>query len=368
MAEPSPLKQTPKRKRNDVINEQGAYDTSPSSYSLSKSIFSFQPPALKPVDTYRNETLEDGNSSPRSKVAEQFRELALGSGGGVTHKDKADGTVVMGNRSGTGTGAGTDEASLQSADSPRFSPELPIFDFDGGSRSSMSAEGMQLDDDDSASRKRVKLPDQPDQPDHDQPYSQNAGEVGLNGEANTFDLSSLQQRSESPNFTPQTVVDPSIVRIMKSGSSGRLQKSYPSINRLSESKSRNRKRAGTPPFAKRKTTDSSAEEEPVIVDPIRASLTWHEDEITVYDPEDKDDDGTGINGIGFKPTPAIAYARAQKRRQQLADYRKREEGEARARRNQRRRQQLGSAAQLERQHSMARVRFSDAEPTTVVTT
>ncbi len=68
----------------------------------------------------------------------------------------------------------------------------------------------------------------------------------------------------------------------------------------------------------------------VVVDPLRASLTWQEDEITVYDPNDADDDGTGINGIGFKPTPAIAHARALKRRQQLVEYRKREEREARA--------------------------------------
>jgi hypothetical protein len=81
------------------------------------------------------------------------------------------------------------------------------------------------------------------------------------------------------------------------------------------------------------STPASAE----VVDPLRASLTWHEDEITIYDPDDSDDDGTGINGIGFKPTPALAYSRTVKRRQQIADYRKREEREARARRSQRRR-------------------------------
>ena len=99
------------------------------------------------------------------------------------------------------------------------------------------------------------------------------------------------------------------------------------------------KRAGTPPLTSR-TNPASAElesDEAIITDPIRAALTWHEDEITVYDPDDSDDDGTGINGIGFKPTPAIAYARTIKRKQQLAEYRKREDREARARRNQRRR-------------------------------
>lgn len=70
---------------------------------------------------------------------------------------------------------------------------------------------------------------------------------------------------------------------------------------------------------------------------FRAALTWQEEEITIYDPEDSDDDGTGINGIGFKPTAAVAYARGMKRKQQLAEYRKREEREARARRTMRRR-------------------------------
>ena len=107
--------------------------------------------------------------------------------------------------------------------------------------------------------------------------------------------------------------------------------------------------------------------------PIRAALTWHEDEITVYDPEDKDDDRRGMDGIGFRPTPAIAYQREQMRRRQLADYRRREENEARARRNQRRREQIGSGvgssiSEMQKNHSMSRVRFSEGEPASVITT
>lgn len=64
---------------------------------------------------------------------------------------------------------------------------------------------------------------------------------------------------------------------------------------------------------------------------------WHESEITGHNPDDPNDDGYGINGIGFKPTPAIAWARSQKRKQQLADYRTREAREARQRRSERRR-------------------------------
>ena len=89
---------------------------------------------------------------------------------------------------------------------------------------------------------------------------------------------------------------------------------------------------------------------------------WHESEITGHDPDDPNDDGEGINGIGFKPTPAIAWARAQKRKSQLADYRSREAKEARAKRTERRR--MGSA-ELKLDDSSfegekkAKVRFSE---------
>jgi len=124
-------------------------------------------------------------------------------------------------------------------------------------------------------------------------------------------------------------------------SEGSLQKSYPSINRLSESKSRKgRRRTGTPPpRLRKKAAEAGSDDEMEIVDPVRAALTWHEDEITIYDPDDADDDGTGINGVGFRPTPAMAHARLMKRRQQMAEYRRREESEARERRSQRRKGQ-----------------------------
>ncbi|KAF2266187.1 hypothetical protein CC78DRAFT_161438 [Lojkania enalia] len=74
--------------------------------------------------------------------------------------------------------------------------------------------------------------------------------------------------------------------------------------------------------------------------PPTSSLTWQDSEITGHltDPSiDPEDDGTGLNGIGFKPTPALAYARAQKRRQQLIEWRARESRDARAKRSERRR-------------------------------
>ncbi|KAH8727182.1 hypothetical protein GQ44DRAFT_704639 [Phaeosphaeriaceae sp. PMI808] len=84
--------------------------------------------------------------------------------------------------------------------------------------------------------------------------------------------------------------------------------------------------------------------------PPPSALTWHDDEITGHlaDPStDPDDDGTGLNGIGFKPTPALAYARSQKRRQQLNEWRARETREARAKRHDRRRRGVGGTASRE---------------------
>ena len=63
---------------------------------------------------------------------------------------------------------------------------------------------------------------------------------------------------------------------------------------------------------------------------------WHDSEITGHDPDDPDDDGYGINGIGFRPTSAIAWSRYERRKQQLNDYKNREAQEARRRRSERR--------------------------------
>lgn len=89
---------------------------------------------------------------------------------------------------------------------------------------------------------------------------------------------------------------------------------------------------------------------------------WHDSEITGHNPTDPTDDGYGINGIGFKPTPAIAWARSQKRKQQLADYKSRETKEARQRRIERRR--VPSSKDSEKgnedgRSTKTRVRFQD---------
>ena len=75
---------------------------------------------------------------------------------------------------------------------------------------------------------------------------------------------------------------------------------------------------------------------PPLSDP---TLWWSETELTGQhvDLKDPDDDGEGINGIGFIPTAAIADARAEKRRRQVKEWKERENREARARRGERRR-------------------------------
>jgi hypothetical protein len=70
----------------------------------------------------------------------------------------------------------------------------------------------------------------------------------------------------------------------------------------------------------------------------RAAQTWKDSEITGHDIDKSgDDDGEGINGIGFRPTPAMEYARRQKRRQQISEWKTREARDARQRRIERRR-------------------------------
>jgi hypothetical protein len=73
-----------------------------------------------------------------------------------------------------------------------------------------------------------------------------------------------------------------------------------------------------------------------------ASIIWWSDaEITGHLGLDPDDDGYGINGIGFKPTPAIAAARSVKRRKQVDEWRSRELREERRRRAEGRRRAGG---------------------------
>ena len=71
--------------------------------------------------------------------------------------------------------------------------------------------------------------------------------------------------------------------------------------------------------------------------PPSPPLWWNDADITGYNPNDPTDDGYGINGVGFLPTPAIANARAERRKKQVAEWKNREAREARQKRSDRRR-------------------------------
>lgn len=88
-------------------------------------------------------------------------------------------------------------------------------------------------------------------------------------------------------------------------------------------------------------------------------LTWQDHEITGHLKDGSDDDGEGLNGIGFIPTPALAYARTEKRRQQIQDYKNREAREARRLRGERRRGEKVSEPVVDLQTEARRVRFAE---------
>ncbi|KAL1303243.1 hypothetical protein AAFC00_006657 [Neodothiora populina] len=70
-----------------------------------------------------------------------------------------------------------------------------------------------------------------------------------------------------------------------------------------------------------------------------ASMTWQESEITghLWDPlQNKDDDGEGINGIGFRPSAAVEWKRREGRKRQVSEWKAREAKEDRKRRFDRR--------------------------------
>lgn len=314
---PSPFS-TPKRKRTDVVNEDAP--------SPLHTYFSFE------VDASNAPTA--GGSSPRSKVAHTFRGLALvDSGGGVAAGDPQQ---------------------------PRARGAAPL-DTD-------IAERMEIDKDESKMRKRSRISPEP-------PKTQETPQTPdiRKDEYNTTSINDVSPKTTNDN--PQISINQTSLPTSPATSPAKLlQPQGPVDNRPIEAlKPNNRKRAGTPPLVgprpKAGNADQPRNTDDEIVDPVRAALTWQEDEITIYDPEDADDDGVGINGIGFKPTPAIAYARTMKRKQQLADYKKREEREARARRSHRRRGSPERAAsKLERKESARKVRFTETDSTMMIRT
>jgi hypothetical protein len=279
-----------------------------------------------------NSAHEDGNASPRTRVAHRFRGLALGGGGG---------------------------AEPSSSDMNTMDPEV-----DEGSRKRVKFPDVEMRDADSPA---AGIPEGPNQ---SQPTQRGNNEGVPSGRRLSLKAAHLAL-DDAVVEQIETVANTNADDSDTNTTTPSLTPPTPPPATSGPAQPRNRpfnNRAGTLPFPTEPTpttTKPTASNESTITDPLRASLTWHDDEITIYDPDDSDDDGTGINGIGFKPTPAIAYARTVRRRQQLAEYRKREEREARAKRSLRRRGASPAPGMLEKtkgkgDRERRRVRFMEA--------
>ncbi|KAJ5156023.1 hypothetical protein N7492_008826 [Penicillium capsulatum] len=116
----------------------------------------------------------------------------------------------------------------------------------------------------------------------------------------------------------------------------------PSLKKLASSP--HKKSNPTSPSKSRKKRLSP----PLAGDSLEDPFTWHDSEITGHNPTDPTDDGYGINGVGFKPTAAMAWARSQKRQKQVAEWKNREAREARERRRERR----NEAINMDKIHSI----------------
>lgn len=345
---------TPKRKRTDV-----ASDEVPSQLDIH---FSFE---------VSQGLLSDGGDSPRTKVAHRFRGLALADGGGGAAAADARVHDTETDPGRDTTDGGSDKMEVDEDESKmrkRSKLTPPSVPSDGSPRSKHPTLSPILHQ---HSATRVEIPETP-AVQKTEPHTA----AGPESRPVPGDNHILFQPSAS---SVQPAVDNSALTVgpAKVFSSKPPKQSSAANNRPLESlKSKGRRRAGTPPLAasasKLRNADQPGDAAAEVIDPIRAALTWHEDEITVYDPDDEDDDGVGINGIGFKPTPAIAYARTMKRKQQLAEYKKREEREARARRSSRRRGSPDRAPKMQRRESAGtenarKVRFTDSESAAMIT-
>lgn len=352
---------TPKRKRTDPASEDV-----PSQLNIH---FSFE---------VSQGLLSDGGDSPRTKVAHRFRGLALAdSGGGAA---AADGRVHdTETEPGRHTIDGDSDKMEVDADESKMRKRSkltpPTITSDGSpllKHQSLPPVQPQPQPQSQSPAKRVEIPETP-------AVQKTESHVGAGPESRPFSVDGhlLFQRN-APFVQPAAEHTLAAAAPAKVSLTKQPKQTPAANNRTLESlKSKGRRRAGTPPLVasttKLSNADHPADAAAEVIDPIRAALTWHEDEITVYDPDDEDDDGVGINGIGFKPTPAIAYARTMKRKQQLAEYKKREEREARARRSSRRRGSPDRAVKMQRKESAGsenarKVRFTDSESATMITT
>ena len=148
--------------------------------------------------------------------------------------------------------------------------------------------------------------------------------------------SPLARQTESLTHIPKSNPSP-IVRI----SPKRMRSPPPPRPTSSLSQSSSNQPKATKPLL-------SNHHQTTIFSPDVRGLTWQDSEITGHEiHRSLGDDGEGINGVGFRPTPAIAQARRQKRKNQLSEWRAREAREARQRRFEKRQQGGGKGCSVD---------------------
>lgn len=223
-----------------------------------------------------------GDETPRRKVAHHFRNLVLDGAA-----DETDGGPTSG-------GGALPGQPLRAADAP-------------------PAEALQ------------HINENPDAVMEDAKLEIFEKEMFKDNTEGTADEASTSQPPEDTLMEP-TPVPPNPRRTKKRGKS----------SAAATTTKRTTKKAKQKPKKKPPVEEDSDSSDREIVDPVRAALTWQEEEITVYDPDDEDDDGEGMDGVGFQPPPKIARATARRKLGQLAGYRRMVEQEARERRRRRR--------------------------------
>lgn len=174
-----------------------------------------------------------------------------------------------------------------------------------------------------------------------------------------------QAGTRMPDMVDYGLAAPGCRLDLKATSDNRIGDSSIFDQRVVDNKPR-KKRVGTPPLLGNASNTDTEELLGDVYESDRASLTWHDNEITGFDPNDQDDDGRGLDGIGFKPTAARNDARALKKRQQLAEYRSRVSSEARAKRSEKRRGLSAATVNFgESVQKDTRVKFAPMEVETI---
>ncbi|KAI1981633.1 hypothetical protein LOZ55_000655 [Ophidiomyces ophidiicola] len=157
----------------------------------------------------------------------------------------------------------------------------------------------------------------------------NSPQVVVTGRLQGLDIHGKANQEQSAVAQPQTP------RSEPLSSEHRLMNETPAkrSNTRSTNKNDSSSSSKNPSSSQRKRRKSP----PLTTAPAENPLTWHDSEITGYDPMDPDDDGYGLDGIGYKPTAAVAWDRERYRERQIQDWKSREACEEREKRRERRR-------------------------------